>query len=305
MEQPQLIAIGHIIKEVIRFPEKEIGPVLGSPAAYSAVTASRLGAKTGVVTRIGMDMPAALLQPLRDAGIDTRGIKIDGEDSRTTVLMYDAAGNKRILYEKVAPPIQFEDVPPAYLAAKAALICPMDYEVPLATMQRLAQRGLLLMADLGGFGGTVATVHPLSGKAEDHAFLKELVQYCSVIKASLEDCQYLFGPLQDAGIAGRFLLELGAQTAIITLGGDGSQVFTGEEKLVIPPFPARVIDTTGAGDAFCGAFLVEYLRSRDLRQAARFASAAASLMIEETGGVLARRMPTTEQVQARLAQAYN
>lgn len=301
MNNPKLITVGHVIKEIIRFPDKEIGPVLGSPAAYSAVTASRLGVKTGIVTRIGRDMPATLLQPLRDAGIDMRGIKVAGKNSRTTILSYDMAGNKSVSYEKIAPPILFSDVPEEYLEAEAALICPMDFEVPLSTLQSLYEHHLVLMADLGGFGGTVATIHPLSPKTANHVFLEELVKYCSIIKVSLEDCQYLFGAIQDPEVAGNLLIELGAKVVILTLGGDGSQVYVGQEKFIVPPFPARVIDTTGAGDAFCGAFLAEYLNTHNLHLSALFASAAASLMIEESGGVQVSRMPTPEQVRRKLA----
>ncbi len=301
MNQLKLFTVGHVLKELIRFPDKEIGPVLGGPAAYSAVTASRLGVETGIVTHIGRDMPSALLQPLQQAGIDMSGIKTGDGDSRTTILSYDNKGNKNVVYEKVAPPILFRDVPEEYLKAKAALICPMDFEVPISTIHALHNKGIFLMADLGGFGGTVATVHPHSVDLNRHAFLQELLTYFPIIKASFEYCSYLFGLEQDPEAAGNLLIKLRAKIAIITMGGEGSQIYEGHNKIIIPPFPTKVVDTTGAGDAFCGAFLVEYVNTNNLNLSASFASAAASLMIEDTGGVRPSRMPTIEMVRKRLS----
>ena len=301
MKTPELLSIGHIMKEIIRFPDKVIGPVLGSPTAYSAVTASRLGMKTGIVTRVGKDMPESLLRPILEAGVDTRGIKSEGDSTRTTILTYDTSGNKTVLYEKSAPKIIFEDIPKAYLKAEAAIICPMDYEVPLETSEALSSQGLLLMTDLGGFGGTVSTKHPRSKDLKDHFFIRELSKYCSIIKASDEDCKHLFGYTERIETTGRLLVELGANITIITLGSKGSIVFEGQEMITVPAFPTSVVDTTGAGDAYCAGFFVEYLRTHDAIKAAIFASATASIIIEGTGGVQSSRMPTTSQVRKRIA----
>ena len=51
--KPNLVAVGHLMKETIRFPEQTIGPVLGGAAAYYAVIASTLGIKTGIVSYLG------------------------------------------------------------------------------------------------------------------------------------------------------------------------------------------------------------------------------------------------------------
>jgi len=73
--QTELVVINHIVNETIKFPDQTIEGVLGSPTAYSSVVASKLGVKTGMVTKIGEDMPKDLLQSIYEAGVDTRGIK--------------------------------------------------------------------------------------------------------------------------------------------------------------------------------------------------------------------------------------
>jgi sugar/nucleoside kinase (ribokinase family) len=300
MPTPEIITIGHVLKEVIRFPGKEMGPVLGSPAAYAAVAASKLGALAGIVSTIGADMPSQLLQPLLEGDVDIRGIVCQGENTRTNTLIYDSLGNKTVCYEKIAPPILFENIPSAYLQAKAALICPMDFDVPLKTIKELHRYPILLMADLGGFGGSVSSTHPAPDSSSRFDFLEELSRYCPIIKVSIEDSRYIFGPEQPIEAVGYKLLEWGANIAIVTLGSEGSIIFTRNGILYVPAYPTQVVDTTGAGDVYCAGFLYEYLKTKDVHSAARFAAAIASLLIEQTGGVLSSRMPSLAQVRERL-----
>jgi sugar/nucleoside kinase (ribokinase family) len=65
-----------------------------------------------------------------------------------------------------------------------------------------------------------------------------------------------------------------------------------------------VVDTTGGGDSFMAGFLCEYIRSGDPLRAARWGSATAACVIEQSGGVHIGRMPTREVVLDRLATAY-
>ena len=166
------VAIGHLIKETIKFPERKVGPVLGSPAAYSSVAAAKLGARAGIVTKIGRDMPDDLLKPLVEVNVDRRGIKI-GERTTTNLLIYDKLGNKRIEYLKKAPDIFFQDIPKDYLNTKIIFICPINYEVPVETVEAIRKDSRAILAvDLGGYGGAASSEHP-----GDQRFLKKLVGY--------------------------------------------------------------------------------------------------------------------------------
>lgn len=66
--KPDLVVIGHLMEETIEFPDQTLGPVLGGVAAYFSVVASKLGTHTGIVSKIGKDMPVELLKPLCKAG---------------------------------------------------------------------------------------------------------------------------------------------------------------------------------------------------------------------------------------------
>jgi len=120
-DSPALVVMGHILEEVIRFPDHDIGPVLGGPAAYASVAASRLGTETGLVTFISTSVPDFLITPLEQAGVRLDGIR-QSRVTRRTILAYDDDGTKTVTYLSTPPSIKTRDVRPAYWNAHAFLI---------------------------------------------------------------------------------------------------------------------------------------------------------------------------------------
>jgi len=301
-----LIIIGHIMIETIYLSNGEvIGPVLGSPAAYSSVAASSLDTKTGLATAIGKDMPFYIVKPIIESGVDTKGVCIKEDNSRSTKLTYDKVGNKKVSYEKVAPDILFKDIPQEYLDSQAFFICPMDFEVPLKTISELKKLNKLMMTDLGGFGGTVSTMHPSTGSKKDKRLVKDIVSKFNIVKASLEDCFYLFKDKVSYGKAIKILHKWGAEIVIITSGEKGSVISNGKDLIEIPVFKTNTVDTTGAGDVYCAAFLSEYLKTKDLYGSGLYASAASSILTEKTGGVTLSRVPIDEKVKEKIKSFLN
>jgi len=304
MQKLDWVAIGHLIKETIKFPHKTIGPVLGSPAAYSSVAAARLGLRAGIITKVGKDIPQDLLKPLFEAGVDARGLKIEGEDTTTNLLLYDASGNKTFRYLKKAPDILFNDIPRSYLAAPIFYICPINYEVSLETIRDIHSLDKIVAMDLGGWGGAASTTHPKGEK--DYHILKKLTKYLHIVKASTEDCRYLFHFMDiAANEVPHLFVEWGAKIGIVTLGKNGSIVVNKKKEFRVPTFSDNVVDCTGAGDVYSAGFLVEYLRTKNVEKSALFASATASLVIEDSGGVSAKRMPDRAEVLKRIRTMKN
>ena len=295
-----LVATGHLIKETIKFPHKTIGPVLGSPVTYSSVAAARLGVKTGIVTKVGKDISQDLLKPLFEAEVDTTGLKIEGGHTTTNLLLYVTSGNKSFRYLKKAPDISLSDIPRSYLAAKIFYVCPINYEVSLETIRAIHSLDKIVAMDLGGWGGAASTTHPKGEK--DFHILKNLMKYLHIVKASAEDCQYLFHSQEIPGNeVPHLFVEWGVKIGIVTLGENGSVVANKKTQFRVSAFSGNVVDCTGAGDVYSAGFLAEYLRTKNMEKSALFASVAASLAIEDSGGVLAKRMPTRSEVLERLS----
>ena len=135
-----LVVIGHLLKEKIIFPDgREIGPVLGSPAAYASVASAKLGLKVGLVTKIGKDMPEELLKVFKEVGVDTQGMRI-GDNTTTNLLIYKKSGEKKLEFLKKADDISFDDIPENYLNAGFFLICPINYEIDRELIVKLSER---------------------------------------------------------------------------------------------------------------------------------------------------------------------
>jgi len=80
------------------------------------------------------------------------------------------------------------------------------------------------------------------------------------------------------------LRELGVGTVAVKLGEDGAYVDGGNWRGRVPAFSVEVVDTTGAGDAFCGGFLTGYLAGWDLERTTRFANAVGAMCVTAMGG---------------------
>lgn len=115
---------------------------------------------------------------------------------------------------------------------------------------------------------------------------------------SLEDARTLTG-LDDHSAIVDDLLGRGAKTVVLKLGAQGALLADGRIRERIAPYSVDVVDATGAGDTFDGAFLAERLRGASLVDAARYANAAAALSTTGHGAV--GPIPTRQAVEAFMA----
>ncbi|NIA08088.1 MAG: hypothetical protein GWP14_10735 [Actinobacteria bacterium] len=296
--RPDLVAAGHIVQETIYFTDRTVGPVLGSPPAYSLVTAARLGSRTGLVTKIGDDFPQTLLEPFAQAGVDTSGIS-HCRQSTLSELIYDADGNKQIRFPSRAQAITARDFPPAYHGCRVVYVCTMQDDIPLEKLADVAALGKESAIDLGGYGGVHMSKQRRSQIRNIRAFALEAAGHFHFVKASDQDCRSIFGDGQAEDFAAMLLAGI-TKAALITRGDQGVTIVTTEGCWHVPALPGEPIDVTGGGDAFMGGFLSEYIRCGDVLKAAVFGSATALCVIEKTGGVIPSRMPTEDQVRSRI-----
>lgn len=294
---PDLVCVGHVVREMIYFPENIKGPFLGGPPAYCAVAAACQGTSTGLVTSIGSDMPKTLLQPIIKAGVDTTGMSTCGRTTATE-LIYDAQGNKEIRYPAKADPIKSADIPETYHGCRMIYVCAMDNDVLPEHIPGVAAMGQCSAVDLGGYGGA----HMSKANRDAVASLIDLASavsaYFRIAKLSDEDAKVIFG-WDDPHECGRTLLSCGPEVVVITLGLKGSLVCAADCHTQVPALKCKAVDTTGGGDTFMAGFLSEYLRSANPVKAAQMGSATAACVIEQTGGVRTERMPDFHRVQER------
>ena len=299
---PDLVCVGHIVEEMIHFPDRVEGPVLGGPPAYCSVAAARQGTRTGLVTRIGPDMEKVLLEPFSEAGVDTTGLDCSGVTSRSE-LIYTGEGNKEIRYPAKAEPITAMDIPGSYHDCAMLYVCTMDNDVLPKDLAEVVSLGQCSAVDLGGYGGVHMSRKRRDALESAESFACTVAEHFTIVKASDEDAKAIFGS-DDPDEASDRLLGCGPEVVIITGGARGAFVYAKKKRWYLMPATEKAIDTTGGGDSFMAGFLCEYLRSGDPLASARWGTATACCVIEKGGGVRPDRMPTQEQVRERVKNAW-
>lgn len=302
-----VVVIGHLLKEYIKFSDgRELGPVLGSPCAYTSVAAAHLGLKVGIVTKIGPDMPQELLGVFEDSGVDTQGVVMD-KCTTTNSLAYDKSGEKQLTFMQKAAEVFFQDIPSAYLDAKMFLLCPIDYETGPDLLEKLHDSGKgRLSMELSGFGGASS-----SGRGDfieqRQQYLRDIVRYFEIVKAGQEDCMRVFGADGEKNLEGiaRKLTEWGAKIAVITRGEDGAMAYSKDTGFTCcDAIECKVEDLTGAGDVFHAGFIAEYLRSGDIEKSLVKGMTVSSFVIARTGGVSPQRFTdlSPRNIEARIQE---
>ena len=246
----------------------------GGKGANQATAAARLGATAHMVGCVGGDDRGRwLLEVLNGNGVDTSHVRVTEEPTGTAVPLITSADVSIVIVAGANASTGIADADAAAQAIAAADVLLLQGEVGAAGARRAAQAARS--------GETTVVFNP----APVDPFLVEAVVPLTdiLVMNRAEQAQVAaIGP------------ETGQCETVITLGGRGAQV----GEVVVPPFPAEVVDPTGAGDAFCGAMGVALAEGRPLIEAVRFANAAGSLAVATPGAQPS--MPTRTGVESLL-----
>jgi ribokinase len=253
----------------------------GGNAIYAAVGGRFWSDQVGLSARVGPDYPAAELEALQRAGVRLQLISTDAPSIHNWALYED--GDTRRFVPWVSSGTHLEqslvadEVPEIAAGATVCHIAPMPLSVQAALVHHLSAAGPLISLDPHD-----EYVH---GNVSD---LVDLVQHVGLFLPSRREASLMYG-CDAPEEAARAFAQLGPMVVAIKLGAEGSLVCVSGEQLVhhVPAVPVHVVDPTGAGDAYCGAFAVVYGRTRNALRAACYASAAASFVVERLGATSA------------------
>ncbi|MBN1245099.1 carbohydrate kinase family protein [Candidatus Bathyarchaeota archaeon] len=273
---------GHFAIDTIRLPSRSIPfVVLGGSVTYVSFVTKRLDGTVSIISKVGGDFPEAYMWWLREEGIDVSGVvKLKkGGTTRFDLEYSKDLSNRKLKLESKAAPIRLINLPKS-LQAKAIHVAPIAGEISYEVVKKLKGRAEVLSLDPQGllrrFGKT--------GKVTSSSSVdKRLFNLINVYKSSLEEISALTGH-SDINAAINAIHDFGVKTVIVTLGAKGAVLSVEKTVYNIPACNSRVlVDPTGAGDAFIGGFLTEYIRQKDALWCACVGSAAASLVIEGIG----------------------
>ena len=276
--------MGHLCIDRISLPRRQRPyVVLGGAVAYVAFSAKRLGSNVSIISKVGGDFPEAYIWWLSQEGIDVSKVaKIKHEKTTRFELNYNSdMSNRTMKLAGKAPPIEAEDLPSS-LEAKAIHLAPIANEIPYEVAEKLAKsaemlsldpQGLVRVFDENGF----VTNKPL--KWLD----KRILELVDVYKSSQDEIEAVTG-VADLKAAIRAVHDFSVKTVIVTLGAKGAALSVEGTTYEIPAYtPCNLVDPTGAGDAFIGGFLAEYVRGKEILWCGCVGSAAASTVVEGVG----------------------
>ncbi|MBS7632567.1 hypothetical protein KEJ15_02950 [Candidatus Bathyarchaeota archaeon] len=277
-----LVVVGHLAIDSIILPSRQTPfVVLGGSATYVSLVARRLDASVAVVSKVGKDFPDAYRWWLEQERIDLSGVlKQDNAQTTRFELEYSNDLTQRVLRLKGrSPPIAVDDMP-LDLRAHIIHVAPIAGEITYEDVEVLKKRAEILSLDPQGLVRSFGENGTVGMAALPD---KRILNLIDIYKSSLNEILAVTGA-SDMETAVMAVHDCGASIVIVTLGADGAAISV--EKVIhrVPAYkPEKVIDPTGAGDVFIGAFLAEYSRGEDCSWCSYVGSAAASLATEGIG----------------------
>lgn len=277
-----IVAVGHFSIDSIFLPNRQAPCViLGGSVAYVSLAARRLGSTVSVISKVGEDFPKAYLWWLNQEGVDISGV-VESKKAKTTKFELNYApefANRSLRLTSGSAPITLDDLPKS-LETKAIHLASIAGEIPYEVAEKLKSFAEFVSLDPQGlvrvFGENGSVTH---GALPDKRFL-ELV---NIYKSSSEEIKAVTG-VPDLKSAVKAVHDFGVETVIVTLGIKGAVLSIDGTFYEIPAYPAeKLVDPTGAGDAFIGGFLAEYVHSKDSLWCACVGSALASTVVEGVG----------------------
>jgi ribokinase len=293
-----LMKMGHLPEKGETVTDATFMQVYGGKGANQAVAASRAGGNVSFVNCVGEDAyTPQMVRNFKDDGIDTRFVfNESGIASGHALIMIDDHGMN---YLSVSPganyrltPAKIEEALP--VIDEAAIIV-MQYEIPEETIK--------YVIDLANEKNIPVLWNVAPARAFDFSYIPKVNM---LVLNEVEAGFLAERPVKnhtDAKKAAEILIAKGVEKVIITLGEQGAFVVTKDEKVSVPSYKVDAVDTTAAGDTFCGSFAVAIVEGKSLKDSLRFANAAAAISVTRMGAQPSA--PGREEIEIFLSAKKN
>lgn len=245
----------------------------GGMVSTALVTLSRLGVSTAFAGKVGNDTAGRVVKEEFDRyGIDSVHLIMEpGAATPVSMILVDeSTGQRTIMAGGSSVDMSPLEVPAELIASARILhLDNTNRQAALAAARVARDSGVPVVLDAD-------TVSP----PDD---LGELLGMTDYLIASRVFADELTG-LTDPAEAAKSLAGYGSSVTVVTLGEEGSYTLAGDRTFHTPAFPVEVVDTTGAGDVYHGAFIFGLLREWQQEKTAEFASAVAAMSCTRLGG---------------------
>ena len=262
----------------------------GGDTSNFAVSVARLGGDVGYLCRLGDDeFGRSFLELWHREGVDASRVIIE-ENSFTAVYFISLIGGGRhdfTYYRSGSAASHYSpgDLDEDYFKSVKVL---HSSGISLAVSQSLRE-AVFEAVELSKEAGGIFSFDPnvrlkLWSLQTAQAVTEHAFERADIVLSSMEDMEQLFNII-DPVEAAEMLKDMGVEIVVIKLGGEGCYVSNEGDSFQVRGFDVNVVDTTGSGDAFDGAFIVGQLKGWSLRKTAVFANAVGALTATGRGAV--------------------
>ena len=299
---PDLVTIGHVLMDIRifidEFPKADeeaktdkLSLGGGGSAANVAVGASRLGVKSGFIGSIGFDtFGRVLLEELEHEGVDVAHVKVDtSTSSGLTVIAINNKGQVIMFgYTGASDKLFPSDLNKEYISSSEHVhITGLSFDTALAAAKIAKKANVTVSFDPGRLMSKMGLKR-----------LLPLLHYVDQILLNQEEARELTGVIE-LEKAAKAIIKSGLKMVIIKRGPDGVFAMNHSKSFSVPAYPVKVVDTTGAGDAFSAGFITAQLEGKNFEDSVEFANATANLKITRVG---ARALPSRKAVERFLKE---
>ena len=266
--------------------------VPGGKGANQAVAAARQGAEVTFVGRVGADDAGTTLRTsLEEAGVLTTHLETDAEaPSGIALIGVDDDGDNAIIVSPGANArVTAADVAAAADAVAGAAVVLLQLEVPVEAVTAAADTAT-----------GIVILNPAPAPTEPEALPVKLLDRVDVLVPNTIELAQLTGidPSGNASEVAVAARGVGVDTVVVTRGSAGALIVTSDDFMVVPAPTITPVDTTGAGDSFCGALAAALAGGSSILEATERAVHAGAIAATRPGAQPS--MPTAAEVDAVL-----
>ena len=275
----------------------KMGP--GGKGSNQAVAAHRAGADVTLVTKVGKDVFGKVaLDFYKSEGMNTDYIlEDDARETGVALILVDenSAQNEIVVVPAACSNITMEEVEKCRGLIEGASILLLQHEINFDAQYKAVE--------IAHKAGVKIVLNP----APACEVPAEILAKIDTVTPNETEAQVLTGvevkTIEDAQKAAKVFLEKGVKNVVITMGSLGAFATDGAKSELVPRLNVNAIDTTGAGDAFNGGFVMALSEGKDLFEALRWGNATGALSVTKLG--TAPAMPRREEIDAMVKENYN
>ena len=290
-----IVVVGHLSRDLIITPKAK-REALGGGAAYAMLAPSLNAFDAGIISRVGEDFEQEYWKTLETSGLVLAGLQKSGSKSTRFVNKYDTMGNRVQIVETLAEPITPADFSDLHLAANIIHFSPLTAsEIDIDCIRLAKSNAKVTSIDVQGYVRSIDS----SGIVKPRKWIErdEILRLVDVVKFNESELKTALDTESELSATSQ-ILSLGPRIVLVTHDKKGSIIYTRDSQITIPLVSANSqVDSTGCGDVYTIGFLLEYMRSSNLKRAGLFAATCSSFNVETIGPY---NMPSRLDVETRM-----